>query len=257
MPTASFDLSFLCGFAFLAGFIDSIAGGGGLIQLPAMLALLPQWPVVAVLGTNKFVASLGTLLATTRYLKQVKVNARMLVLPAVTAFVFSFLGAKLVSIVPNTSLKPAVFCLLIAVWVYTFRKKDFGGGEVATMSTPPQWIGFVAGAAIGLYDGFLGPGTGTFLMFVFLSIYHMGFLQASAATKIVNLATNVAALLFFLFKGHVVFATAIPMALFNVLGNYFGSQMAIKKGTKFVRILFLFVVAGTMIKFGIDIFQKK
>jgi uncharacterized protein len=234
-------------FAFLAGFVDSIAGGGGLIQLPALLVFLPAQPVVALLGTNKLISATGTSVATYQYARSVPINWRQVLLTAVSAFLFSMLGARVVSVMHPSGLRPLIIVLLILITIFTFLKKDFGAVHAPRLSPSRQcWVGVAAGAVLGFYDGFFGPGTGSFLIFVFVAVLGLSFLNASASSKVVNLSTNIAALLYFAFSGNILYQIALPLAVFNVLGAAAGSRLAILKGSRFVRVLFL-VMATVMI----------
>ncbi len=249
------ELLLLCGFAFLAGFIDAIVGGGGLIQIPALLVLLPDAAVASVLGTNKLAAIAGTAAAVPQYAKRVEMEWRSLLPAIVTALAFSFLGARLVSSIDGDVLRPVILALLIAVAVYTFIRKDFGALHVPRLSAGKErWFGFVVGAVLGFYDGFFGPGTGSFLIFIFVGVFGFDFLRAAASSKVVNTATNLAAVLYFAFADHILYRIALPMAACNVLGSLVGSRLAILKGSAFVRSLFLIVVTAFIVRLAYDIF---
>ncbi|MBK0401545.1 TSUP family transporter [Adhaeribacter sp. BT258] len=251
------EIIYLCFFAFLAGFIDSVVGGGGLIQLPALLVIMPNTPVPVLLGTGKLVSISGTASSLLRYSRDVRINWKSLLPAAVTAFVFSFLGARAISHLPVEALRPMVLFLLIAVAFYTFWKKDLGSLHAPRLSvTKERWYAILAGMAIGFYDGFFGPGTGSFLIFVFIGIFGFSFVAASASAKVVNLATNLSALGYFVWKGYVLYQIALPMAACNIVGSVVGTQVALKQGSGFVRRLFLVVVTAIILKFAYDTFQK-
>jgi len=236
-------------FAFLAGFIDSIVGGGGLIQLPALLIFLPQYPLATVFGTNKLVSITGTGMAAMQYSRHMRIPWRTALMTAAAAFCCSFAGASVVSLIDSRYLRPFIIVLLIIIAVYIFFKKDFG--ELQTLQLTPQKqliFGLTAGALIGFYDGFFGPGTGTFLIFAFIGLFGYTFLTATASAKVVNFATNLAAILFFLFNGSILFQVALPMMVFNIAGALVGTRLAILKGNRFVRLLFLAVVCGVVFK---------
>lgn len=248
-------LVLLCAFAFLAGFIDSVVGGGGLIQVPALLVLLPGVPPATVFGTNKFSSVWGTLAATIQYLRKIPLEWRATLPAALMALIFGYAGAWTVARVDTGFLRPLVLILLLAVLVYTLWKKDFGQLHAPRLNPRQQrWLGLLVGAAIGFYDGFFGPGTGSFLIFAFVGLFGFSFLAASASAKVVNLITNSAALGFFLFHGHVIYAAAAPMALFNVAGATLGARMAIKKGSGFVRLLFIGIVSLLLLRYAYDVF---
>ncbi len=248
-------LSLLCLFAFLAGFIDSIVGGGGLILLPAMLLLHPELPLATALGTNKAVAFFGVLTATLHYARTVGIPWKTMMPSAITGFSFSFLGAYVVSLLSHINLRPLILIIVFLVAIYNFIKKDFGKFHAPKRSPQTQnWIGIMAGAVIGFYDGFLGPGTGSFLIFVCIALMGFSFLAASASAKLVNMATNLAAVLLFASKGHIVYGLVFPLALCNILGAVLGSRLAVLKGSGFVRSLFLVVVIGVMLRLAYDTF---
>lgn len=244
---------YLCFFAFLAGFIDSIVGGGGLIQLPALLVFLPGVPLPVAFGTGKFAGIAGTTAAMVRYVRTVKINYLAILPAAGAAFVFSFLGARALSHIDASLMKPLILVLLVLVAVYTFIKKDFGSLHAPKLTEQKERLyGLLVGASIGFYDGFFGPGTGSFLIFIFIGLFGFNFLAASAAAKVVNVATNLSALLYFAYKGFVLYEVAIPMAVCSIIGSQLGTRTALKRGVGFVRVLFLVVVSGIIFKFAYD-----
>lgn len=247
-------LAALCGFAFLAGFIDAVVGGGGLIQLPALFVLMPETAPAVLLGTNKFAAIWGTASATLTYARRVAID-RPLVLPAgLAAAACSFAGARAVSAMGDATLKPLLLVLMAAMLLYTLWKKDLGVRHAPTLSPPRQALaGVVIGSAVGFYDGFFGPGTGSILIFAFVGLFGFSFLAASASAKAVNTITNVAALGWFVSSGSVLYSCAIPMAVFNVAGALCGARLAMARGSGFVRLLFVVVVSALMLRFGRDI----
>ena len=172
----------LCAFAFLAGFIDSVVGGGGLIQVPALFVLLPGVPAATLLGTNKFSSIWGTLAATVQYARHVPLEWRATLPTAASALVFGYLGALTVAHVPTTFLRPLVLAMMLLVLAYTLWKKDFGSLHAPKLNRQQQlWIGVATGSAIGFYDGFFGPGTGSFLIFAFVGLFGFSFLAGGAA----------------------------------------------------------------------------
>jgi len=252
------ELIILCTAAFFAGFIDSIVGGGGLVQTPATLVVLPQYPVATLLGTTKIPAFIGTSMAAFQYAKRVVLQRKLLLWMCVIALLMAMAGSATVSRVSNSFMKPMIFIILIVVAVYTFAKKDFGSAPSKTVSHKKQIIyGSLFAMIVGFYDGFIGPGAGSFLLLFFITTLGFDFMKASAHAKFVNLATNMGSILYFSGSGHILYKIAIPMAAFNFAGSYFGSRLAILKGNKFIRIFFLMVVIGTIIRFGYDIFFKK
>lgn len=248
------ELTLLCIAAFAAGFIDAIVGGGGLLQTPATLLILPHYPVATLLGTVKIPSLMGTSVAAIKYSKQVKFNYKVLFTCAAMAFCTAITGAFFVSRLDNSLIKPIILVVLVLVAVYTYFNKSFGIHQHKDHSVGKQVLmAAVFGLVIGFYDGLIGPGTGSFLILVFIAVLGFDFIGASAHAKIVNIATNLAALLYFTSTGHVLFQYAIPMAVFNVLGSFFGAKLALLKGNKFVRIFFLVVIFGTILRFAYDV----
>lgn len=246
----SYDIIILCLASFGAGFVDSVVGGGGLVQLPALMMVLPQYPVVTLLGTNKLVSVTGTGFSAWRFSRHIPF-IRTIIIPAIlSAFLFSFLGAYTVSIVSNEFLKPLFMVLLFCVFVLTIRNKNFGLLDHDPNLVIPVWKPIVIGSLLGFYDGFFGPGTGTFLIIAFVGMLGMTFVQGSAYAKIINLTTNLAALLLFMFKGTFLFEYAVPMIVFNVLGAVVGVRLALLKGNTFVRGLLRIIVLLTILKLG-------
>jgi uncharacterized membrane protein YfcA len=243
--------------AFLAGFVDAIVGGGGLIQLPALFVFLPAataTDIPAVMGTNKFSSICGTSVATVQYAVRVKLNLRILVPTAVCAFIGSFIGARAVSLLNPALIRPVILVLLVLVALYTYTRKNFGQMRHLRLSARAQlWAAMGVGSIIGLYDGFFGPGTGSFLIFAFVGVFGFDFLLASASAKVVNLATNLAAVGWFASIGKILFAYAIPMAVANILGAALGARLAILKGNEFVRRFFLGVVLVLIARFAYEI----
>lgn len=247
----------LCIAAFLAGFVDAIVGGGGLIQTPIALIVLPNLAVSSVIGSLKIPSFSGTAFAARQYLKKVTLNWRLLFLMAFVAFVAAFIGSNLLTKVSNDFMKPVLLVVLSLIAIYTFIKKDFGSHQVKVQSTKYQFLlAVLISVIIGFYDGFIGPGTGSFFVLAFVSVLGFDFLHASANAKMVNLATNFGSISLFILKGKIIWAIAIPMAICNALGGWIGAKLAIKKGNGFIRIFFLIVVIGTLIRFGYDVFFK-
>ncbi len=249
----SYDIIILCLASFGAGFVDSIVGGGGLIQLPVLMMVLPQYPVVTLLGTNKLVSVTGTAFSAYRFSRHIPF-IRTIIIPAIlSAFLFSFLGAYTVSIMSNEFLKPFFMVLLFCVFLLTIRNKTFGLVDHDHNVVIPAWKPIVIGSILGFYDGFFGPGTGTFLIIAFVGLMGMTFVQGSAYAKIINLTTNLAAILLFMFKGTFLFKYALPMILFNVLGAVMGVRLALLRGNTFVRGLLRVIVLLTILKLGYQI----
>ena len=240
--------------AFGAGLVDAVAGGGGLIQVPALFAALPLEAPATIFGTNKGSSVFGTANAAWRYARRIVLPWRIALPAAAAAFVFSFAGAATVAWLPKDVVRPMILVLLVAVAVYTAWHRDFG---VAPAAAPRRGLlpVLAVGAVLGFYDGFFGPGTGSFLIFAFVRWFGLDFLRASAAAKIVNGSTNLAALAYFVPSGHILWSLALSMALFNVAGAQVGAHLAIRRGSGFVRGVFLFATALLIAKFGYDVFS--
>jgi hypothetical protein len=251
-------LALLCIVAFCAGFVDAIVGGGGLIQTPAALVLLPSFPVASVIGSLKIPSFSGTSLAAIQYLKKVTMNWKLVTIICTIAFFSSFAGSQLLTIVSNSFMKPVLLVVLTAVAIYTFTKKDFGQHQEKDHSESKELLyAVLISLVLGFYDGFIGPGAGSFLILAFVSLLGFDFLHASANAKLVNLATNLGSITLFFLKGKIMWLVAIPMAASNALGGAIGAKMAIAKGNKFIRIFFLFIVIATLLRFMYDIFVKR
>lgn len=247
----------LCIAAFFAGFVDAIVGGGGLIQTPVAMILLPNLAVSSIIGSLKIPAFSGTAFAANQYLKKVQMNWKLLSIMAVVAFVSAFIGSNLLTKVHNDFMKPLLLVVLTFIAIYTFTKKNFGQHQAKNLSDNKQlFLAIIMSICIGFYDGFIGPGTGSFLVLAFVSVLGFDFLHASANAKMVNLATNFGSICLFIIKGKIIWAIAIPMAVCNAFGGWVGAKLAIKKGNGFIRIFFLIVVIGTLLRFGYDVFFK-
>ncbi len=239
--------------AFLAGAIDAVVGGGGLIQLPALFSVMPQTQPATLLGTSKLAGVWGTGAAAISFARRVKVQWSTAVPAAVAAFVLSFAGAFTVTHIPPDMMRKALPFILIAVALYTLKKKSFGKHHAPLHAgTREKVLAVMVGGSIGFYDGFFGPGTGSFLVFLFVRFFGFDFLGASAVSKVVNVACNVSALLWFGYSGHVLIQLGLLMAVCNIAGSLIGTRMAIRHGTDFVRQVFLVVVGLLILKTGYD-----
>lgn len=241
-------------FAFCAGTIDAAVGGGGLIQIPALMGALPQTAPATLFGTNKLASIFGTGSAAFSFVRRVKLQWSLLGVIALFAFISSFIGAACVSLIPTHILRPIVLVMLIVIAIYTFAKKQFGQVHVDQQITPKLLVLAAMGSlAIGFYDGIFGPGTGSFFIFFFIRFLQVDFLHASALAKIGNLMTNLAALSFFIPTGHVLFTLGLMMAVANIAGSLLGVRLALKYGSGFIRILFLILVSILICRLGYQI----
>ena len=253
----SFELLALCGFAFLAGFLDAVVGGGGLIQVPALLILVPEASIATLFGTNKCVSIWGTSAAVWQYTRHVRITWSSVMPTALAALLLGYVGAATVSSFDPDALRPLILVVLLLVLVYTLWRKDFGALHAPRLGPMAQIAaGLAAGALIGFYDGFFGPGTGSFLVLAFVAVFGFSFLHASASAKIVNVVTNIAAIAYFVPNGHVIPELIGPMALCNVAGGLIGARLAIQRGSAFVRLLFIVVVGLLILRFAWDVFAR-
>lgn len=237
---------FVCFFVFLAGLIDSIAGGGGLISLPAYIA--SGLPVHMALGCNKFSSAFGTIISSLRFWKNKKVHPQTVMISIVCALAGSAAGARTVLYVNDYIFRIILLIAIPIVAVFVTLKKDFGA-ENDVESLKPRKVmilSAVIGLGIGFYDGFMGPGTGTFLIFSYTLLLRFDLVTASGNAKLVNLASNLGALVMFLIHGQVYFALAMPAAFFGIAGNFIGSGLALKKGSRIIKPVFL-IALGLLI----------
>ena len=225
-----------------AGFVDAMAGGGGLIQLPALIVGLPNKELPLILGTNKVPSIFGTAAAARNYFKNIKPDIPLTLSMMGPAFIGSMAGASLAAAVPKDFFKPFIVFLLVAVAIYTWLKPELGMNENLKY-THKKRLAIVAliGLLIGFYDGIFGPGTGTFLVFFLVSGIGYAFLKASGTAKLVNISTNAGAILSFQLTGHIWWQLGLLLAFANVTGAIIGSRLAIKGGSPLVRKVFLVV----------------
>jgi uncharacterized membrane protein YfcA len=243
--------------SLLAGFVDSIVGGGGLVLTPALFATFPQAHPATLLGTNKGASVWGTAMATWQYSRRVSLRWATLAPAGATGFAAALAGAWLVTVISPEFLRKLMPLVLLAVLAYTLSKKELGRHHT------PRYAGrketaVACGIAlvVGFYDGFFGPGTGSFFVFLLVRLLGYDFLNASASAKFLNTATNCAALLLFTLKGFVWWHFAVVMAVANVAGSLLGTHMALKHGTGFVRAAFIVVVTALICKTGYDAFLR-
>ena len=250
-----FELATVTLASLFAGFVDAIVGGGGLILVPALFSVFPNAAPATLFGTNKGAAVCGTAWATVQYSRRVQMQWRAMLPAATAALAGSFAGAWTVTLTSPSGLRRALPFILAGVFIYTLLRKDLGrvhaprhaGARQALMASG---IGLV----IGFYDGFFGPGTGSFFVILFVRLLGYDFLNASASAKLLNTATNLAALALFAFTGHVWWHIAAVMALANVAGSLLGTRLALRHGAGFVRGVFIAVVGALILKTGCDAF---
>lgn len=240
---------------FAAGWVDAVVGGGGLIQLPALL-LVPGISPVQALATNKMGSIFGTTTSAVTYYRRVGPDLRTAIPMAVIALAGSFGGAVLAATLPASVFKPIIVVALVAVALFTAFKPSVGDLTALRHDGRTHYaVACLIGAAIGFYDGLIGPGTGSFLIIALVSAMGYAFLEASAKAKIVNMATNAGALIFFLPHGSLLWGLGLVLGLANMAGGYLGARTAVKQGSRFIRNVFLAVVGALIIKLGYDIWQ--
>jgi uncharacterized membrane protein YfcA len=240
---------------FSAGFVDAIAGGGGLIQTPAMLLAFPNNNPVSVVGTSKTAAFFGTSTAALKYRKSIKTDPKLLLAMVIPAFIGSCFGALLASNISATSFKSAIFFMMIAIFIYTLVKPDLGKVHVDKHS--PRKLMYIGGAAafvIGFYDGLIGPGTGTLLMIFLVAVMGFAFVGASAIAKVVNAMTNLASIIVVGLGVGILWKIGLFLAVANLAGGYVGSHVAIKKGSGFIRIFYLIVTGLLIVRLGYSLY---
>lgn len=240
--------------AAVAGWIDAVVGGGGLLQLPALLIGGGGLPVASVLGTNKLAATLGTLAAALTYQRRHPTDPRTVVTGGATAVAGSAGGALIATWVSSDFLRPFILAALVCVAVFVLLRPEFGRREEPPEPLRPRRrtaaLVLVAGGGIGFYDGLVGPGTGTFLIITFTTLLGLEFIRALATVKMINVGTNLGALLVFASQGHVLWALGLTMAVFNVAGALIGARMTLARGNGFVRVVLLAVVAVMVVRLG-------
>ena len=251
------DLLIVSMAAVLAGFVDAIVGGGGLVMTPTLFATFPTTHPATLFGINKSSAVWGTAFAAWQYARRVTLRWRVLLPAAVAAALGAVCGAWTVTVVSPDLFRRLLPFILIVVLLYTLAKKDLGRHHLPRLGLRAETLVACAiGAVLGFYDGFFGPGTGSFLVFLFVRALGYDFLHASASAKCINVATNAAAALMFASKGHVVWHFAAVMAVANIAGSVIGTRVALKHGAGFVRGMFIAVVSLLILKTLYDSYLK-
>ena len=242
--------------AFGAGWIDAVVGGGGLLQLPAVL-LIPGITPVQALATNKLGSIFGTATSSVTYYRRARPDIRTALPMALIALTGSFGGAAVATVLPASAFKPIIVIALLAVALFTAFKPQLGAATALRFSGHRHHIAAgAAGLVIGFYDGLIGPGTGTFLVITLVALLGYDFLQSSAKAKIVNFATNAGALILFIPHGAVLWVLGLILGAANTAGSYLGSRMAISRGSGFIRAVFLGVVILLIAKLGVDVWNE-
>jgi len=237
--------------ALTAGFVDAVVGGGGLIQLPALLLGLPAASPVEVLATNKLASICGTTVSSATYYRRIKPDPRTFLPLMLLAFVGSAAGAGVAFLIPKDAFDPIVLVALVVVGAYVVLRPDIGGEtELRFAGHRHTAVAMLTGLGVGFYDGALGPGTGSFFVFTLVGLLGYSFLEASAKARLANWATNLAALCVFVPQGAVLWKVGLLMGACNLAGGYLGARTAVARGAGFVRAFFIVVVTAFVIRIG-------
>jgi len=248
---------FLLPLTFVAAMLNASVGGGGLVLIPGMLNLFPAAAPATLFATEKCASVAGMATAAIQYSRHIQLPWGLLMMMAVTAFCGAHLGARAIAVLPSAWIKPFVIFLLLVMLIYTLFRPDFGKQNANIPVTRKEQVrGVLIGTAIGFYEGFFGPGAGSFLIFLFVRIFHFDFMRATACAKVVNMATNLGALAFFIPAGFVSFRLAIPMAVAMIAGSFAGSHLAMKGGNHWLRRLFLVLVISLLAKLIVDLLSQ-
>lgn len=240
--------------AAFAGFVDAVVGGGGLVQLPALLLGLPGAAPAQVLATNKLASICGTTVASATYYRRVRPHAGTFIPLMTFAFLGSLLGASVATRIPSSVFTPLVLVVLLAVGGYVLFRPTLGERTELRFSGHKHTAAAMgAGLVIGAYDGALGPGTGSFFVFTLVGLLGYAFLEASAKARMANWATNLAALCVFVPQDAVLWRTGLLMGAANLAGGYLGARTAVARGTRFVRAVFLLVVGAFVLRLGAEV----
>ncbi|MGL5988459.1 sulfite exporter TauE/SafE family protein [Cetobacterium sp.] len=244
------NFMFLASAGFIAAFVDAIAGGGGLISLPAFLAA--GIPPHTALGTNKLAAFFSSSGSAFGFLRSGKVNLRLIKYCVPFSFLGAILGVKSVLLIDSKYLYPIAFGLLVAVLVYTFKHKNLGECDnFEGFNSKNIKLGILTALLLGFYDGFFGPGTGSFIIFSLIKIFKFDFISSSGNSKFLNLASNIASVLAFMYYGKINYVAALAVGVFMLFGASVGAKVAITRGTKFIRPVFLVVTTIVTLKMAI------
>lgn len=245
------ELLLLLPVSFIAGVINAAVGGGGLIGIPALYNVLASFTPAQIMGVDKFSSVMGHAMSIRQYATRMPLPWRLILPTALTAFVGSYLGVRLLDLMPSHWMRPIVIVVLAAMLVYTWFRPQFGHQDESRQPTPADLAkGAALGFALGFYDGFIGPGTGSFLLFLFVRFFHFDFLRATACAKVINCGTNAATLIFLVPAGLVSYSLAVPLGVASILGSIAGSHLAMRGGNHWIRRLFLSLAVLLLAKLG-------
>lgn len=236
----SHELLLLLPLAFVAGIINAAVGGGGLIQIPGLYAVLPGFSPAQIMGVDKLSSVMGHAMSVRQYAKNMQLPWRLMLPTGITAFVGAYTGVRMLNLMPIHWMRPVIIVVLAIMLAYTWFKPSFGSQDSSRAPTRGDLAkGALLGFALGFYDGFIGPGTGSFLLFLFVRFFHFDFLRATACAKVVNFGTNAATLVFLIPAGMVAYGLAIPLGVAAILGSVVGTRLAMRGGNLWIRRLFL------------------
>jgi uncharacterized membrane protein YfcA len=237
--------------ALTAGYVDAVVGGGGLVQLPALLLGLPDATPVQILATNKLASFCGTTVSSATYYRRIRPDPRTFLPLMLLAFLGSAAGAGIAFLLPRSAFDPIVLVVLVAVGAYVLIKPEIGGTTVLRFAGRRHTAAAMAtGFVIGFYDGALGPGTGSFFVFTLVGLLGYSFLEGSAKARLANWATNLGALVIFVPQGVVLWKIGLVLGVANLVGGYLGARTAVARGAGFVRVFFIVVVSGFVVRIG-------
>lgn len=240
--------------ALAAGFVDAVVGGGGLIQLPALLLAFPGAAPIQLLATNKISSVAGTAVSAATYYRRIRPDPRTFIPLMVCSFAGAVGGSLVASLIPRSVFDPIVLVVLVLVGAYVWYKPSLGAATQLRFAGGQHLsLAMLAGALIGFYDGALGPGTGSFFVFTLVGLLGYSFLEATAKARLANLATNLGSLLVFVPMGAVMWRVGLVMAVCNIVGGYLGARTTVSRGTGFVRVFFLVVVGAFVVRIGGEI----
>ena len=250
------QLTWLLPLTFLAALLNASVGGGGLVLIPGMFALYPADTPATLLASEKLAGVTGQATAAVQYARRMPLPWQLLFWASATALLGAHFGARAIAILPATLVKPFIVVLLAVMLVYTWFRPEFGKNDAgAPIGRGDLARGLLIGTAIGFYEGFFGPGAGSFLIFLFIRVYRFDFMRATACAKLVNMSTNLGALTYFIPAGLVRYSLALPMMVAMIAGSYAGSHLAMKGGNRWIRRLFLVLVVSLLLKLIADLLR--
>lgn len=239
----SHELLLLLPLAFVAGVINAAVGGGGLVQIPGLYNILTAFSPAQIMGVDKLSSVMGHGMSVRQYAKSMNLPWRIILPAAATSFAGAYVGVRLLDLMPTQWMRPIIIVVLLVMLVYTWFKPSFGSQDESRVPTRSDLVkGAVLGFCLGFYDGFIGPGTGSFLLFLFIRFFHFDFLRATACAKVVNFGTNAATLVFLIPAGLVAYWLALPMGAASILGAIVGTRLALRGGNQWLRRIFLLLV---------------